>query len=106
VGVGAGEAGEFAPAHAGVGGGDDEELVAGSGDPGGDLVDLAGGSVRPLSGALGDDPDALARVVGDAPSATVSRMSSPSRVITEATLGSASLPLNRLTKSFTVWRLI
>jgi hypothetical protein len=39
--VGPAQSGEFAPAHAGVGGGDDQHSVGGV-EPGGDLVDLRG----------------------------------------------------------------
>jgi hypothetical protein len=66
VGVGAGEAGEFAPAHAGVGGGHDEDLVAEPVDARGDLVDLGRGSLWAFGGAPGDDLDAVAGVIGHA----------------------------------------
>jgi hypothetical protein len=48
-GVGFRESGEFAPAHAGVGGGDHQDLIAAAADAFGDAVDLlrgGGGSVR------------------------------------------------------------
>jgi hypothetical protein len=62
-----GEAGEFAPSHAGVRGGDHEELVAGSGDAGGDVVDLLAGGDGSFGGASGANAEALAGVVCDSP---------------------------------------
>jgi hypothetical protein len=65
-GVGTGEAGEFAPAHAGVCGGDDEDLVGMAVDAVGDGVDLAGGGVGSFGCPLGGDLDVVAGVVGEA----------------------------------------
>ncbi|MGW3890505.1 hypothetical protein ACWD69_17605 [Micromonospora chokoriensis] len=55
VDVVAGEAGEFSPPHAGVGGGEDEQPVAADGLAGDDRGDLLGGGMRSLSAdSLGD----------------------------------------------------
>jgi hypothetical protein len=65
VGVGAVESGEFAPPHAGVGGGEDEDLVDTARDAGDDLGDLVGGGVRAFGTFVAADLDAPGRVVGD-----------------------------------------
>ncbi|MEU5931120.1 hypothetical protein [Micromonospora sp. NPDC047187] len=64
VDVVAGEAGEFSPPHAGVGGGEDEQPVAAAGLAGDDRDDLLGGGMRSLSADAFRDADSSAGVEG------------------------------------------
>ena len=66
VGVGAVEADEFAPAHAGVGGGDDEDLFVEAVDALDDGVDLLRCGVGAFGAPAGAGADVGARVVADA----------------------------------------
>src|SRR5689334_18335810 len=65
--VGALQAGQFAPAQAGVGGGEHEDLVGPAGLPGDDLGYLLGGGVRALRAVQAGDADAAGGVERDPP---------------------------------------
>jgi hypothetical protein len=67
IGVGPVEPDQFAPAHAGVGGGDDQDLVDPAGGAGGDLGDLGRGGVGAFGAVPEGDLHAAGRVEADAP---------------------------------------
>jgi hypothetical protein len=67
VDVGPVQPGEFAPPQAGVGGGDDQDLVDASGDAGDDVGDLRGAGVGSFDPVSEGDLDAAGRVERDPP---------------------------------------